>query len=469
MSNAINSKNKTLLIGTITYAIGNFGTKILSFLIVPLYTFYIMPSDLGDYDLLMTTVSLLSPLLTMKVSDATYRWLIKDVSNSPDYLGATYKLLFRNCVFFSIILLVINHFITIWNCYYFVLILIGDRVLECIQKLLRGLKKQKLFAVSGIVYTALLVIANVIKICMLHQGVIALLQSVVFAQIATIIFIIWKEKSLRVVNWKNRIKHKQLQKEFMKYSVPLVPSALSWWVMSASDRYVIRLILGKAANGIFAVAGKFPSILQTLFTMFNNAWTDMALAELGKGEQTEEYVADIFRKLYCFSFSVVFGLIPLTKIVTQIILGPEYQSASIYIGILYLGTVFQGFSSFCSIGYLQQKTTGGAARTSMYGAAVNLVVDIFTMKYIGLFAASVSTFIGFFVMWITRMYDIRDSFPIRIKKMEFSIYLVTAIILAIVSIWSSLMIDILLCVCAGIWFIYSNRNIFKVIFSKKNR
>ena len=69
MSGTINSKNKALIIGTITYAIGNFGTKILSFLIVPLYTFYIMPSDLGDYDLLMTTVSLLSPLLTMKVSD----------------------------------------------------------------------------------------------------------------------------------------------------------------------------------------------------------------------------------------------------------------------------------------------------------------------------------------------------------------------------------------------------------------
>lgn len=469
MLNAINSKNKTLLIGTITYAIGNFGTKILSFLIVPLYTFYITPSDLGDYDLLMTTVSLLSPLLTMKISDATYCWLIKDVSNSPDYLGATYKLLFRNCIFFSVILLVINHFITIWNCYYFILILIGDRVLECVQKLLRGLKKQKLFAVSGIIYTGLLVIANLIKICMLHQGVTALLQSVVFAQIVTIIFIIWKEKSLRVVNWKNRIKHRQLQKEFMKYSAPLVPSALSWWVMSASDRYVIRLFLGKAANGIFAVAGKFPSILQTLFTMFNNAWTDMALAELGKGKQTEEYVADLFRKLYCFSFSVVFGLIPFTKIVTQIILGVEYQSASIYIGILYLGTVFQGFSSFCSIGYLQQKTTGGAARTSMYGAIVNLVVDIFAMKYIGLFAASVSTFIGFFVMWIARMYDIRYSFPIRIKKKEFSIYLIMSIILAIVSIWSSLMIDILLCVCAGIWFIYSNRNIFKAICINKNR
>ena len=37
MANTTHSKNKSLMIGTITYAIGNFGTKILSFLIVPLY------------------------------------------------------------------------------------------------------------------------------------------------------------------------------------------------------------------------------------------------------------------------------------------------------------------------------------------------------------------------------------------------------------------------------------------------
>lgn len=464
----VNKKNKALMVGTITYAIGNFGTKILSFLIVPLYTFYIMPSDLGDYDLMMTTVSLLSPVLTMKISDATYRWLIKDIKNSPDYLGATFKLLIRNSLFFSIVILIINTFIPIWNCYYFVLILVGDRILECIQKLLRGFKNQKLFAVSGLLYTALLVSANFIKICICKQGVIALLQSVVFAQVITILFIILKEKNLRNIKWKSN--YKQLQKEFLRYSVPLVPSALSWWVMSASDRYVIRAILGKAANGIFAVAGKFPSILQTIFTMFNNAWTDMALSELDKGEQTEEYVASIFRKLYCFSFSVVLVLIPSTKLVTQIILGPAYQSASIYIGILYLGTIFQGFSSFCSIGYLKQKITSGAAKTSMYGAVVNIVIDIFTMKYIGLFAASLSTFIGFFVMWITRMNDIKHSFPIKVKKIEFLIYLIVSIIMAVISIWTTVKIDILLCMFAVIWFLYSNKNIFKnILLGRKNK
>ena len=82
--------NKALLIGTIIYGIGNIGTKFLSFLIVPLYTYFIQPGDLGDYDLLMTTVSLLSPLLTMKISEKNGLLSnIKAVNGTEDLLVVT--------------------------------------------------------------------------------------------------------------------------------------------------------------------------------------------------------------------------------------------------------------------------------------------------------------------------------------------------------------------------------------------
>ncbi len=303
--NKQNSKqNKALLTGTLTYAIGSFGTKILNFLIVTLYTYYILPADLGDYDLLTTTVSLLSPLLTMKISDATYRWIIKEKENEIPYISATYKLLIRNCVFAALILLLINQFIPVWNCYYFIAILIGDRVLECLQKILRGLKNQKLFAISGVIHTAILVTSNVIKVCILKEGVTALLQSSIISLYSTIIIILIAEKRLRRVELKKNYKNQQ--KEMLKYSMPLVPTTLSWWVMSASDRYIIKWILGSAANGIYSVAYKFPSVLQIVFTMFNNSWTDLAISQLEKGKKSEDYTKATFRQLYKISFGLVF-------------------------------------------------------------------------------------------------------------------------------------------------------------------
>ena len=85
--------NSKLLTGTIIYAIGNFGTKILSFLIVPMYTYYIASSDMGMYDLVNTTLNMLFPLLTLQIADAAYRWLIRGGGNE-----------YKRCAFHVIII-----------------------------------------------------------------------------------------------------------------------------------------------------------------------------------------------------------------------------------------------------------------------------------------------------------------------------------------------------------------------------
>lgn len=454
--------NRVLLTGTITYAIGTFGTKILSFLIVPLYTYYIEPSDLGDYDLLITTVSLLSPLLTMKISEATYRWIIRKRENEIPYISATYKLLLRNCIICVLLLLIINYFIPIWNCYYFIAILVGDRVLECLQKLLRGVRNQKLFAMSGLFHTTILVISNFIKICYFKEGITALLESNIISIYSTIILILFFEKRLRIVNLNRDYQNEQ--KEMLSYSIPLVPSALGWWVMNASDRYIIRWLIESEANGIYSIAYKFPSVLQTIFNLFNNAWTDVALAELDKGEKSKQYVKLIFQQFYKVSFEMTFVLIPVTKLIMRLILSDAYKEAAIYIGFLYLGTVFQGFSTFCNIGYLYGKKTTRAAKSSILGAIVNITIDLLCVRFIGLFAASISTFTAFFVMWLFRMRDIKEIFPIRINYKIFMSYFITGIILAIIIIWTNNLIDFCMTVVFGVFFLINNYSFGKKIY-----
>ena len=458
------TKNSDLVKGTLVYSIGNLGTKILNFLIVPLYTYFIEPEALGDYDLLITTVSLLSPLLTLRISEAAYRWIINDKSRRIECVSASYFLLIRNAIIAALAILCINHFIPIWNCHYFIAILICDRLLECTQKILRGFKNQKLFAVSGLFHTAIFVGLNFVRIVILHEGVEAILQSTIISGICTLLLIFTLEKRLREsIHFGD---YRFITREMLKYSFPLVPSALAWWVMSASDRYVIRFLLGAVSNGIYAVAYKFPTILQTFFTMFNNAWTDMALSRMGNDAESKKYASDLFENVYLLSFQACFVLIPATKLFANNLLGSSYQISSIYIGFLYVATVFQGLSSFCSIGYLQDKKTKGAALTSLYGAIVNLIIDILLMKYIGLFAASISTLVGFFVMWLVRMHDTKESFPIAINKIKFSLNFLVSLILATLSIWTTNIIDLILFVAAACFFVGANRTKICTILSK---
>ena len=466
-SKQIKQNNKALLTGTIVYAIGNLGTKILTFLIVPLYTYYISTSDMGDYDLLMTSVSLLAPIVSLKISDATYNWMIKQTKSNEVCIKSTYNYLLKSCTLSVILVGIIGYFTHIWNLKLFLAILVLDPVLETTQKILRGLKNQKLFAASGIIYTGILVTLNFITVCVMKLGVTSLLVNTIISQLVSIALIFALEKRIRCLTV--AIEKRALletQKEMLKYSMPLVPSTLSWWVMSVSDRYVVRFFLGSSFNGIYAIATKFPSVLQTFFVLFNNAWTDMALANLHSKEENSKYVSSLFEKMYVFSFSAIFCLIPITKVVTQVILSSDYKIGSIYIGFLYLGAIFQGFSTFASVGYLQSKKTARAATSSLAGAIVNLLVDFILIKSVGLFAAALSTYAGFLIMWLVRMYDIRKDWPIAVNIPKFTIMTLVATAIATVTIWTTVEIDAIMTVLFGVLFIALNKIYIKIVTQK---
>lgn len=466
-SKQIKQNNKALLTGTIVYAIGNLGTKILTFLIVPLYTYYISTADMGEYDLLITGVGLLSPLISLRISEATYNWMIRQTASNEVCIKSTYNYLFKSCALSVIVIGVLGHFIHIWNLELFLVILVLDPVLETTQKILRGLKNQKLFAASGIIYTGILVTLNFMTVCVMRFGVSSLLVNTIISQIVSIVLIFVLEKRMRCLTVTvDKSILVETQKEMLKYSMPLVPSTLSWWVMSVSDRYVVRFFLGSSFNGIYAIATKFPSVLQTFFVLFNNAWTDMALANLQSKEENSKYVSNLFEKMYMFSFSAIYCLIPVTKVVTQVILSSDYKVGSIYIGFLYLGAIFQGFSTFASVGYLQSKKTARAASSSLAGAIVNLLVDFMLIKSVGLFAAALSTYAGFLVMWLVRMYDIRNDWPIMVSIPKFTIMTLMATIVATVTIWTTVKIDIIMTVVFGVLFIVLNMEYIIAIVQK---
>ena len=70
------SKYKYLIknIGLLT--LSSFATKLLSFLLVPLYTSILSTTDYGTYDIFNTTVGVLLPILTLNIQDAVIRFAL---------------------------------------------------------------------------------------------------------------------------------------------------------------------------------------------------------------------------------------------------------------------------------------------------------------------------------------------------------------------------------------------------------
>ena len=295
------SKSRNLIEGMLIYAIGNFGSKILVFLIVPLYTYYISTEDMGNYDLVLTTVNLLTPIVTMQISDAAFRWMIRTDKGNEVYIRSTIQVLIINSLIAAGVIFIINSIHPILYCEFFVGVLITSRALATIQKLLRGLKNQKLFAVSGILYTVIFLALNIIKICCLHQGVESLFQSAIISNLITLVVIFLLEKQLRINYWLKP--NTSVIKKLLKFSIPLVPNQLNWWIINSSDRYIIRFFLNASANGIYSISYKFPTMLQVILGLFTTSWQDVAVSDTEK--KPSSFYSDVFKQLYILSFGLL--------------------------------------------------------------------------------------------------------------------------------------------------------------------
>lgn len=446
-------KSKALITGTIIYTIGNLGTKILSFIIVPLYTYYINTADMGDYDLVNSTISLLTPILTLQIMDAAYAFMMRNSNKTAECIDAVYKFILASTLLSSAVILIINYFIPIKYCYYMVILLAVSQFFGVLQKILRGIKNQKLFAASGIAYTAIFLVLNLIQIVVLKQGVDALFQSAIISYTICTIIVLLFEKRLRV--FKIKTNSLKLQKKMLKFSIPLVPNQLNWWMINTLDRYIIRFFLGSSANGIWAIAHKFPSVLQLLFNIFYMSWQDTAIVD--DNEDSGKFYTKIFKLYYKFSFTFLIFLVPFTKLFIILAMEESYHSAIQYIGFLYMGTVFQAFSSFFGAGYLKNDKTNQAATTSIFGAVVNAAINLALIKLIDLYAAAIATFIGFLVMFIIRVFQTKKTMQIKINKLEFTILFFISLAAVIIGIFTNTVQDIILLVIGILIFVIINR------------
>lgn len=448
---------KKLIKGTATYAIGDFGTRILSFLIIPLYTYYISTEEMGIYDLLISTSGLLIPLITLQVSDASYRWIISKKNEASECITATYKVLLSTSILFILIAIAFNNVVDIPYVELFVLLVIASSWYTTILKIVRALENQKLYAIIGVIYTSIYLSLNVLQIVAFKKKVDSLLISSVIGYFICIFFVIYKEPQLRKFSAAVR---PDLIRQFVVFSLPLIPNYLNWWVINSSDSYIVTLALGTSANGLLSVSHKFPSVLQVFLSLFNTSWQDLSISKHAKEGTFNTKTFEILSKMILASVCV---LVPATKIFISIIMSEQYQMSSEFVPLYYLGAAYQGFSAFYGVGYLKKGKTRQALLTSVYASTINIIIDLIAIRYIGLHAAALSTFVGFLVMWLVRERQNREELGIIVNWTMIVTLTLTDCLIAYISIATGIVENIFLLLLSTVLFVIVCRKNFCAI------
>ena len=420
------SAYKKLLKNSGIFAIANLGSKLISILFIPYYTYVLSIVEYGTIDMINTSISLILPLITLSIFDATLRFTVKSrYSNKDIFSSSIIVILIANIIVLLLypILIKISFLKNILGLFYIIILVQSINIV--IAQFTRGIGMVKQFAINGIINTFILVISNIILLSYFNMGIKGYFISVILAYMLSTLYLIISTKIWKLCSFKNI--NITIIKEMIRYSIPLIPNSLMWWIMNASDRYAITMFMGVAANGLYAVAYKIPTILNLLYSIFSQAWQLSAIEE-GESKNKSEFYTNVFKVfsvVMCIGTSFILMII---KPIIEIVLSTEFKNCWRYVPFLLLAVVFTSFSSFLGTNYIAMKETKGVFKTSLIGAILNIILNLILIPLIGLNGAAIATMISFFIVWVIRICDTKKFVIIKI---DFKTLIITLIIIFI--------------------------------------
>lgn len=410
------SRGRELVKNTAIVAFGKICTKFLSFFLLPFYTAVLSTEDYGIVDLLSTYATLLLPLVIFQIEDALFRFTI-EVREKEEEKKKVASTVLLFCAFQSIAFLIIfggvQFFVDSPYKWYLMINILLNIFSSPLIQLTRGLGDNATYAFASFLSAAITISLNIVFVLGMGLGADGLFMASYISNAIIICFIVWKEKVWRLV--RIRYFNKDLLKNMLSYSLPLVPNTLAWWVIGASDKSVVNWFLGISQNGILSVSQKFSTMYTTFYSIFNLAWTENA--SIHKDDMdSEAYYSQIVETSFRVLASACLGIIAVVAIVFPWLINAKFAESYYQVPIYMLSSLLYSSIGIYSVVYVAYKKTGAIAKTSVLAAIINLVVNIGLIRYIGLYAASISSVVAYGVLFLIRYMDIQKFAKIRMKK-----------------------------------------------------
>lgn len=418
-------KEKSLAKNIIIFAIGSFSSKMLQFLLIPFYTRVLTNSEYGTIDILQNIATLLIPIISLTIAEAVFRYAMEEKSDKEEVLSIGILSSIFNIILMSIIGIIVYQF----TKYEYILILILYIATNIIRTILsqftRAIGKTKIYTFDNVLNVLITIIANILLLTVLHQGINGYLWGYVIGNVFSIVILLFAVKLYKKIRIKKF--NKNTFKNMTKFSIPLIPNSICWWITNFTDRIMITSRYGASINGVYAVAHKVPTIVTVIVEVFFQAWQISANKEFNNKEISKFYT-NIFHYLFSFIFIICTILMCACKIITNIVVGTEFSSAWYYMPVLLLGIAFFSMSQYLGSIYTASKRTNMAFVTNAIVAVLNIFLNIFCLKFIGPIGAAIATTICYFILWIYRAIDTRKTVEIAYN---FKLIIPTVILLIV--------------------------------------
>lgn len=413
------NKYKTLLRDIIIFAIGNLGTKMILFFLVPLYTNFLSTKQYGTVELIDTIANFIIPFTSMAIFDAVLRFTLdKNKERSSVILNAIIILgIGSGTTFILTPFLKFYPSISEWK-WFINLYIIFHMSTQIFMTYIKAKEKTRLYVILGLIQTLLLAGLNILFLVFFKLEIYGYLYANILSHLFIIIVSLVKGKIIN--DLRRACFDKELLKEMVKYSAPLIINNVSWWIIQSSDKIMIDFFVSSVALGLYSVAGKIPALINVIISFFSQAWGISSIKEYDSSKDAEFY-SEIFQMYTFVIFSFCISLFIIVKPFMKIYVGKDFFEAWIYIPYLLVAASFSAVSAYFGAIYGALKKSINVMLSTIFSGSINIILNFYLIPKIGVLGATLSTAISYMVIAFYRMLDTRRYFRFKIYFFNFLI------------------------------------------------
>lgn len=432
---------KNLLKHTTIYALGNILSKIVGFIMIPVYTRHLSTADYGVLELLTLISVILSMFFSLRIADGVMRFYHEyDNLKDKNRLVSTVQIfvlvigvvtpcllwphadLVSNLVFGKVDYARYLNFIFI--CFAF------DVSTAVAYNYLRVAEKSYHYIAVSLLQLILGLSLNIYFIVELNMGVEGVLYSMVISN-GTICLLLVGYTFLKVNFYFDTAKLKTI----IRFTMPFIPAGVLLFILSMGDRFLLNRFANLSEVGIYALGYKFGTLLGTFIGgPFHLIWAPKRVEIYKSPARRDELFP---RVLVYFTFILSVGglaISTLIKDVLTLIATPEFLRAYQIVPWVIVGSVFYNLFYVVDIGIFVNNKTFWYPIINAVAATTNVGLNFVLIPKYGAAGAAIVMAISFAICpamayFISqRYYFVRYDFN-RIIKMiivAFSLYLLSS-------------------------------------------
>lgn len=414
-------------------AIGNFTTKLLNFFLIPLYTATLTTTEYGEFDLLNTTIGLLVPIFTLNVFEGVFRYALDKRVDRGNLLKVAFKYYILS--FIPLILFVcintIFGLIPVFNeyCLFFVFMYMLAALSAILTSVAKGMENLKIVAFAGVLSSLVIIVLNILFLLVLKLGIIGYFWANILGSIVQCICIIIGVKLWRVLFQITRENDniKELEKNVISYSKPMIANSIGWWINNVSDRFFVTFFCGLSINGIYSIAYKIPTFLNVLVSIFNQVWNLSAIKDFDR-EDKDGFFAKTYSIYNGFMAFICSAMLLGNKMLAKILYANAFYMAWKYVPFLLIAFYFGAISGYIGAIFAAVNRTDIYAKSTVTGAIINTILNVGLIYYMGAMGAAIATMISYCVIWIIRYYHMNKFICIKINfKRDLVVYILLVV------------------------------------------